>query len=66
MSISYRGVKITGTSGEYRARIGWLQLGPFSHYSEAEEAIDEHICDFDPENIYNSPSIRQSIEEGRK
>ena len=27
---------------------------------------NEHEMDFDPENIYRLPSIRQSIEEDRK
>jgi hypothetical protein len=66
MSISYRGIKITGNSGQYRARIGSLTLGPFEHYSDVEEAIDEHVCDFDDENIYGLASIRQSIEEDRR
>lgn len=63
MSISYKGIKIKGTSGEYFCQIGWFASPIFTHYSEAEEWIDEHTCDFDPENIYNDADIAQSIRE---
>lgn len=67
MSISYKSVNIVRKNdGLLHYRIGWMQRGPFEHYSDAEEDIDNHVMDFDSENIYDTPSIRQSIEEDRK
>ena len=49
----------------YGSRVGklreWIKTEQL--YAEPDEIADE---DFDPENIYNLPSIRQSIEEDRK
>lgn len=64
--ITYKSIRISGNSGEYYAHLGFRKLGPFAHISDAEEAIDERVCDFDDENIYGLASMRQSIEEDRK
>lgn len=67
MAISYKGVNIVRKEdGALHYRIGWMQRGPFQHYSDVEEDIDDHVLDFDSENIYGSASMRQSIEEDRK
>jgi hypothetical protein len=68
MGISYKGIQITRSAkdGKLYYRLGGQCRGPFEHYSDVEEDMDEHVCDHDPENIYNLPSIRQSIEEDRK
>lgn len=64
--ITYKGIRISGNSGEYYVYIGHRKTGPFEHISDAEEAIDERVCDFDDENIYGIASIRQSLEEDRR
>jgi hypothetical protein len=66
MTISYKGVTIARKDDGLHYRIGWMQRGPFEHYSDAEEDIDQHIVEYDDENIYNLPSVRQSIEEDRR
>jgi hypothetical protein len=38
----------------------------FDTRQEAEDYIDDCLSWTDPENIYNLPGIRQSIEEDRK
>lgn len=68
MTISYKGIAINRgkDDGKLHYRIGWMQRGPFEHYQDAQDDIDQHVIDFDDENIYGLPSVRQSIEEDRR
>jgi len=59
----YNGYKIRKAKDGFRFKHG----GPFETMKEAVEAIDDYnILQTDPENIYDLPGIRQSIEEDRK
>lgn len=45
---------------------GHLSCGAWENGPCMDELMSEQEADFDPENIYGSASIRQSIEQDRK
>ncbi len=40
--VTYKGYQISGTSGEYFVVIDSRRIGPFAHYSLAENFIDDY------------------------